>query len=284
MPLYRLSAPDDLHEPVVVVALDGWVDAGGSATSAAEQLIKPRARMVARFDSDVLFDYRARRPTLDIVDGRAEDLTWPELTLRLARHPGRDVLVLSGPEPDFLWHELCRAVVEIAGRLAVTQWITLGAIPAPVPHTREVPILGTASRPGLLRGGVRPGPAGVLRVPAAAVSVLDVALSRADVPAVGYFAQVPNYLTGPYPAASLALLKVLGQHLGLTLPQGDLADEAEALRTRLDAVAAADEATRAHIERLETMSDEDRQPSGDELISDIERFLHEGGGSGRGRP
>jgi hypothetical protein len=26
-----------------------------------------------------------------------------------------------------------------------------------VPHTRPVPILGTSSRPGLLRGDIRPG-------------------------------------------------------------------------------------------------------------------------------
>ena len=284
MPLYRLSEPTDLREPVVVVALDGWVDAGGAATSAAQQLLTRRTRTIARFDSDVLFDYRARRPTLDIVDGRPAELTWPELTIRLSRFGAHDVLVLTGPEPDFLWHELCQAAVDIAARLGVTQWITLGAIPSPVPHTRVVPVLGTASRPELLRAGVRPGPAGTLRVPAAAVSVLDVALTRADVPSVGYFAQVPNYLTGPYPAAALELLRVLGRHLDLALPPGSLADDAQALRERLDAVAAADEATRTHIERLEALADADRLPSGDELISDIERFLREGGASGRGRP
>src|SRR5574337_1432385 len=109
--------------------------------------------------------------------------------------------------------------------------------------------------------------AGTLRVPAAAVSVLDVALTAAGVPSIGYFAQVPNYLTGPYPAAALELLRVLGRHLDLGLPQGQLADDAQALRERLDAVAAADEATRTHIERLEALADADRLPSGDELIS-----------------
>lgn len=283
MPLYRMSEPGDLREPVVVVALDGWVDSGGAATSAAQQLLTRRTRTIARFDSDVLFDYRARRPTLDIVDGRPSELVWPELTLRRSHYETRDILVLTGPEPDFLWQELCQAAVDIAERLGVTQWITLGAIPSPVPHTRAVPIMGTASRPELLRAGVRPGPVGTLRVPAAAVSVLDVALSRADVPSVGYYAQVPNYLTGPYPAAALELLRVLGRHLELDLPQGDLAEEARALRERLDAVAGADEATRTHIERLEALADADHLPSGDELISDIERFLHEGGASGRGR-
>ena len=39
-------------------------------------------RSIATFDADVLFDYRARRPTLDIVDGRLALLTWPELAIR----------------------------------------------------------------------------------------------------------------------------------------------------------------------------------------------------------
>jgi proteasome assembly chaperone (PAC2) family protein len=283
MPLYSLSDPGELHQPVVVVALDGWVDAGSAATAAAEALVRPRARLIARFDSDLLFDYRARRPTLEIVDGRPERLTWPDLSLRLARYDERDLLILTGPEPDFLWRELCKAVVEIAGRLRISQWITLGAIPAAVPHTRPVPVLGTASDPALLRGGVSAGPAGILRVPAAAVSVLDVSLTRANVPAVGYFAQVPHYLTGAYPLAAIQLLKTLERHLGLDLPYGELPKEADTLRGQLDAATAADEATRAHVARLEAMVDEDRLPAGDELISDIERFLREGGASGRGR-
>jgi hypothetical protein len=50
----------------------------------------------------------------------------------------------------------------------------------------------------------------------------------------------------------------------------------------LDAAAASDEDTRAHVERLELLADESRLPEGDELIADIERFLREGGSSDEG--
>ena len=272
--------PGDLIAPVMVAAFDGWVDAGSAATTALEQLLDD-AVDVATFDPDALFDYRARRPTLQIIDGRLAELTWPELVVRRVRVSERDLLVLAGPEPDDRWQAFAADMLELARRLGVVEWISLGAIPAAVPHTRDVPILGTTSEEGRLRGDIQPGPAGLLRVPAAAISVLEMAMAEGGIPAVGYFAQVPHYVSGPYPAASLALVEALGRHLGVSLPTGDLADESRQLRTRLDTATALEETTRTYVERLESMVDEQRLPSGDDLIGEIERFLREGGTEGR---
>ncbi len=286
MSLYSLAGPDspgdpgDLIAPTMVGAFDGWVDAGSAATGALELLVEDSV-VVATFDADALFDYRARRPTLQIVDGRLSELTWPSLELRRVTITERDLLVLTGPEPDDRWQAFGTDVLELAHRLGVVEWISLGAIPAAVPHTRSVPIMGTTSEPGRLRGDVQPGPAGLLRVPAAAVSVLEMAMAEGGIPAVGYFAQVPHYVSGPYPAASLELLTSLGRHLDITLPTGDLADEARALRTRLDTATGLEETTKSYVERLEGMVDEQRLPSGDDLIGEIERFLREGGTEGR---
>ena len=278
MPLFTLDDPGDLAGPSLVGAFDGWVDAGSAATSALEQLAGP-GQVVVRFDLDSLLDYRARRPTLEIVDGRLAELTWPDLSIRRARAGDRDLLILTGAEPDYRWRAFADAIVEIARRLGVTEWISLGSIPAAVPHTRDVPILGTESWPGLLRGAIRPGPAGVLRVPSAAVSVLELAVAAGGIPALGYFAQVPHYVSGPYPAAAVALLEALGTHLGVPLDAGELLGEARQLRTRLDAAAAVEESTRQYVERLEGMVDEERLPSGDDLIGEIEKFLRERGSS-----
>jgi hypothetical protein len=217
--------PADLIAPTIIGAFDGWVDAGSAATSALDHLLTD-AVVVATFDPDSLFDYRARRPVLQIMDGKLAELSWPELTLRRTTFGDRDLLILAGPEPDDRWQAFGAAVVEIAHLVGATEWVSVGAIPAAVPHTRDVPILGTTSEPGRLRGNVQAGPAGLLRVPAAAVSILEMAMAGAGIPAVGYFAQVPHYVSGPYPAASLELLAALGRHLDLDLPTGDLADEA----------------------------------------------------------
>lgn len=274
-----------LTDPVVVIALDGWVDAGSAATNATKQLAGD-ADPVLTFDSDALYDYRSRRPTLEIQDGRPERLTWPSLTMRSRHLDDRDVLILTGAEPDFRWHGIATDLVAIAAELGVRQWISLGAIPAAVPHTRSVPILGTASQPDLLRGGVQPGPQGLLRVPAACISILDVAIAGAGIPSVGYFAQIPHYVSGEYPGASVELLRVLGRHLDIEPPLGLLPEEALALRKRLDTAAALDENTRHYVERLEGMVDESRLPAGDDLIADIERFLRDQGTElgGGGRP
>jgi len=274
--LINLVDPGPFDAPIVVVAFDAWVDAGAASITAAEKLIAD-APVMATVDGDRIFDYRSRRPTLEIVDGRPSDITWPELAVRRVRAGGRDVLVFSGAEPDYRWRQLADDAVAFAKSVGVVEWISIGAIPAAVPHTRSVPVLGTAAWPGLLRGNVTPGPEGTLKVPSACLSVLDMAIARAGFAAIGYYAQVPHYISGAYPAASVALLRAIGWHVGSELPTGDLVAEAEQLRARLDAATAVDDTTRAYVERLEAMVDESRLPSGTDLIGDIERFLREGG-------
>jgi hypothetical protein len=110
--LYDLRDPGDLLSPILLAAFDGWVDAGGAATAAAAH-VAGDAEVVVTFDADRLYDYRARRPTLEIVDGRLDRLTWPELTVRRRRLGEQDVLILAGPEPDYRWRDLERAAVEL---------------------------------------------------------------------------------------------------------------------------------------------------------------------------
>jgi len=277
MSLVHMKNVRDLVAPTVVVAMDAWVDAGAASTTAVRTLADDEATLAASFDSDVLYDYRARRPTLEILDGRPSSLSWPDLTLRRTRIGERDLLVLSGPEPDFRWRELADDLALMARQLEVEQWISLGAIPAAVPHTRPVPVLGTESSPGLLRGNITPGPQGLLRVPSAAISVFDIAVAEAGVPALGYYAQIPHYINGDYAPAAVALIEAVANHLDVEFDVDELRSESEMLRTRLDTATALDEKTRAYVERLEEMVDESRLPEGDELISEIERFLRDRG-------
>ena len=260
--------------PLMIVAFDAWVDAGSSATTAA-RLIAESSEPIAGIEADGLYDYRARRPALNIRDGRLVSADWPELRVLHRRFEHRDVLVLSGPEPDYRWRELSRELVMLARDLGVTAWLTLGSIPAAVPHTRPVNILGIESAAGLLKGGVEAGPTGSMQVPAAAVSIIDIAVAEAGIPTLGYFAQVPHYVNGEYPAAAVALLRAVEHHIGEPIPTASLEMEATTMSAKLDTAAAADDSTTSYVERLEEMSDETRLPSGEELIGDIERFLRE---------
>jgi hypothetical protein len=276
VPLYRLDdIPSTLADPVVVAAFDGWIDAAGAASTAAEMLARG-GELIATFDGNVLFDYRSRRPTLDVVDGTLTRLVWPTLELHRLEAGGRDLLVLHGAEPDFRWKELGEDILDLCVRLGVSQWISLGSIPAAVAHTRAVPVMATASDGADLHEGETKGPPGLLRVPSAGLSAMEVAITEGGIPAVGFYAQVPHYIGGPYAAATLALLQHLARHLETELPLGSLDEDARAQRERLDAAVADDDDVRAILAQLESASQEEI-PSGDELAAEIERFLRNEG-------
>jgi len=274
MALYRsLELSEPLVAPAVLAAFDGWIDAAAASTAAASRIASGGDRVVT-FPPDDLYDYRSRRPILDIVDGKPTTLVWPELAITRTRLGERDLLVLTGAEPDFRWQELGSDVLELCVRLGVVEWVSLGSIPAAVPHTRPVPILATASRPGLLAADEQQGPEGLLRVPSACLSTIELAVAEGGIATVGFYAQVPHYLQGPYAAATIAMLEHAGRHLGVDVPTRELTEEALAQRERLDAAVAADDDSRAYVARLEQIAGEDqRLPSGDELASEIERFL-----------
>jgi hypothetical protein len=285
MGLYRHDAPlpDDLVAPVLVAAFDGWVDAAGAASAAADR-VADGGDLVATFDADVLYDYRSRRPVLDVVDGTLMRLEWPSLQLHRVRADGRDLLVLHGAEPDFRWRELGDDLLDLALRLGVVQWISMGAIPAAVPHTRPVTVLATASTHGLLHEAEVQGPPGLLRVPSACLSAIEIAVAGSGIPAVGFFAQVPHYVGGPFAPATLALLRHLARHLSVDLALETLEKDAEQQRVRLDAAVEADDDVREILEQLQNAGDQEI-PTGDELAAEIERFLRsEGPSDGPDRP
>jgi PAC2 family len=279
MSLFRVR--DDLptlRAPVLVGAFDGWIDAGGAASAAAER-VADGAEELANAKGDALFDYRSRRPVLDVIDGTLTHLDWPRISIERKAEPTRDLLVLHGPEPDFRWQELGEQVMETAVRLGVVEWVSLGAVPAAVPHTRAVHVFGTASSGGSLHDDVEQGPQGLLRVPAAALSVIEMAVAGAGIPTVGFYAQVPHYVGGAYAAGTIALLEQLGRHVGVDLALGDLPEDALDQRQRLDTAVGSDDDAREYLERLEAIAGQDHVPSGDELASEIERFLQrEAGG------
>jgi PAC2 family protein len=281
MDLYSLTAEPALTTPVLITAFDGWVDAAAAASTAANQLAED-GEEIARFNADLLVDYRARRPVLDIVDGDLKSLAWPEITVRAARAGARDLMVLTGPEPDFRWHELSDAVHELCLRLGVVESITLGSLGLAVPHTRPTQITATSSRPEIL-GPDDQRTEGLLRVPAAAVSVIEMNLRDHGIPTVGFFAQTPHYVTATYAPAVLALIERLGRHLDAALPVGSLPSDAASQREQLDRIVEERPEIKEYIERLEAAFQPGWAiPSADEIGAEIERFLRREGEEGHG--
>ena len=270
MTLLTFTRAVELDRPVMISALGGWVDAASVATEAAQR-IAGDADVVAYFDADELFDYRSSRPILDIVEGAMTDVTWPEITMRQAELGGKEVLVMLGTEPDLRWRAFSTSVVEFAQRHEVSLHVTLEAVPAAVPHTLPPPVLTTASREGLL-GEKGPLPH-TLRVPSAAISIVDRALARAGVDTVGFFAQIPHYVNGPYHDAIATLIGRLAGQIGVEVQLDDLHALAAEQRSQLDDTVAARPDAKEYVARLEAAAVEDSVPSGDELAEEFQRYF-----------
>jgi hypothetical protein len=285
-PLYEWierDRADELSEPLMIMALEGWIDAGlGAAGALAAVLSQIETDVVASFDADELIDHRARRPVLRIVEGVNTSVAWPEIQLRAgADTAGKGVLLLIGPEPDMRWHAFTRTAVDIARQLSVRMLVGLGAFPAPVPHTRPTRLAATASDAELAAqiGFV----SGTLDVPAGIQAALERGFAEADIPAVGLWARVPHYAAAmPFPAASAALVEGLVAIGGLTLSAGDLHAAADRTRTQIDELIANSEEHTAMVSQLESQIDAAEGqtgldvrtlPSGDEIAAELERFL-----------
>jgi hypothetical protein len=272
--LYEIIAEADLDEPALVLALSGWVDAGSAGTGAAEFLAADGGELV-RFNSDAIFDYRANRPTIRFRQGRMDSIDWPALSI-YRRHIGdRDLLVMVGNEPDYKWKAIGRAVADLMARFGSDLIITIGAIPAAVPHTYPPPVLMTASSDALV-GSDDVALDDDLDVPGAAVNVIADAAVQRGMGTLGFWAQIPHYVTERYHAGILALLQRLALRLDLDLDLTDLVGLSSEQGAHIDELIAARPENEAHVKRLEMLTEEGRLASGDELAAEIERFLNEG--------
>jgi hypothetical protein len=228
--------------------------------------------VIATFDSDQLFDYRANRPVAEYLEGVLTELSFPEITLRHRTLGERDLLLLSGTEPNWNWKAFSRQIGDLAGRLGVIEHVSLGGIPWAAPHTRPTSIVETASAPEHL-GPDADHPEGRLRVPAAAVSLIERTMIDRGLPTFGFWARVPHYVGTTYSPAVVALVERVSTHLGITVPFGSLLDQAAEQRRVLDKLIEDQPQARAIVEQLEALVDEEGNVSGQELAAEIERFL-----------
>jgi proteasome assembly chaperone (PAC2) family protein len=281
--LFELHSRPDLEDPVLILGLDGWIDAGLAAANALGTVLEDLdTATVAVFDTDRLLDHRSRRPTMHLVDGISTGLTWPTLELRVASDlDGNDALILVGAEPDHEWRAFSTAVVDLALEFDTRMVLGLGAYPAPVPHTRPARLVATTADPALARQvGVAHGR---IDVPAGVHAVIETQCSEVGLPAAGLWAQVPHYAaTMPYPGAAAAIIDGLWTVGGLRFPLGTLRDDAAVTRERLDGLVANSEEHVALVQQLEAQADaldavggDGPLPTGDDLAAEVERYLRE---------
>jgi hypothetical protein len=264
-----VEEPQDVVAPALIVSFEDWVDAGAAGTSASRHIAEG-GDVVATFDPDQIYDYRSHRPVLDIVDGVPSKFVWPQMVLIRRRLPERDVFVLTGPEPDYRWKEFAGSILDLALRIGIVEHVSLGAIPSAVPHTAPTPVMMTAATEEQMRGAV-PNQ-GLLRVPAAAVSLIEWTLAQNGIPAVGFWAQVPHYAT-PFAAGAVALVRKVEDHLTVTIGAGALEEQVAAQNTALGQLFSGNPDASEYLQQLEGMIGEDQAPGAENIADEVEKFL-----------
>ncbi len=287
--LYQVE-PDApaLREPVLVIVLDGFVDAGSAARLAVDSLLATGpGRLVARFDVDQLVDYRSRRPPLRFETDRWTSYSAPELdVVALTDSGGAGFLLLSGPEPDTQWERFAAAVEQLVAQLGVRLVVNLTGIPMAVPHTRPIGVTVHGTRPELTEG--HEALFATAEVPGSAVALTEYRLGQAGHAAMGFAVHVPHYLArADYPQAARVLVDHLAVATGLYLSTEALTTAAEqAEREIAEQVAGSDEVAQV-VSALERQYDTvvsgtaerpgaglgGELPSADELAAEVERFL-----------
>jgi hypothetical protein len=266
----------DLTDPVVVAAFDGWNDAGSAASGVVEHLADAYGAVeVFSLEPDDYYDFQVNRPTVEIADDQQRLLRWPTASLLLGRlDDGRDLLLISGPEPSMRWRSFCTVLVSALTSADAHRVHLVGALLADTPHTRPVPVSTTTSDPELMgEFGLLPstyeGPTGI-------VGVLADAVARAGMGVLSLWAAVPHYVShSPCPKATLALLTQLEHVLGTTLAQGDLPELAKAWERGVDELASDDTEVAEYVTNLEAQQDAAELPeaSGDAIAAEFERYL-----------
>ncbi|MEI8104400.1 MAG: PAC2 family protein [Actinomycetes bacterium] len=277
----RLDQRPDLRSPVLICSFRGWNDGGHGASMATSFLARTwRAEKFAELDAETYFDFQSTRPQISLVDGIVRRIDWPENTFHFARLPrgDRDVVLLTGTEPNLRWRSFTNEVTRLAQELDVTMVVTVGSLLADVPHTRPSPVTASTSDPTLveeleLQASRYEGPTGV-------VGVLHDACRVAGIPSVSLWAAVPHYVSlTPSPRAAKALCDRLATLLDLPLDTTELADASDAYMRQVSEAVDADEETAAYVDELENraddIDDDSELPSGDALAAELTRFLRE---------
>jgi hypothetical protein len=278
MPLYALSTPPPMDDPIMLMGLSGWGDAASAASDAADWIAEDGLPVV-RFDPDSIFDYRSNRPVLRLSGGELQSITWPRMDIVHVRPYGRDVLVMVGNEPDYAWSAISDALSEVVPHLGVTQLVTLGSVPTPVRHSLDATVFCTTDDPRLLLGSDEML-VDEIAVPASAGSVFRAAIEDAGIPTIGYWAQVPQYIGRPYHPAIVALLRKAGGQLGFEFDLTTMVEDAVDQIERLDEILERRSDAREFVEGLDlsvgtTATFPEDLPTADEIADEVAEFLRE---------
>ena len=297
-----------LNGRLLVVAFEGWNDAG-EAASGAVSMLKDQLDLypIAEIDAERYFDYQYNRPTVTQGDDGVRLLVWPTVVtygptavrgqrsadssgiaddaeLPMSGNNAANVYLLLGTEPSRNWKSFAVEIMETIADNHITGVVFLGAMLADVPHTRPISVFVSSENPELRRElavekSSYEGPVGIL-------SVLGEAAEKAGIPTVSIWASVPHYVhNAPSPKATLAIIDKLEELIDVVIPRGELIDESAAWESGIDVLANEDDEMATYIAQLEQARDTVDSPeaSGEAIAQEFEKYFRRRDGKPDGR-
>jgi hypothetical protein len=253
MPLreLRLDVEPALEAPALLLAFEGWNDAGDAASSAARFIADALgAAPLGEIDGEQYYDFTVQRPVVQQAEDGRRTLEWPRFELRYAVIPGRTELVVGvGPEPHLHWRSWCDEMLELARRLRVSRVVLLGAFLADVVYSLPVHVTGFAWPPARmeelgLRASNYEGPTGI-------VGALGSVYPEAGLETVSFWAGLPHYIPlSPNARGTLALVQQAARYLDLPIDRTPLEREAADYERRTAEVVASDPQLAEYVREL----------------------------------
>jgi hypothetical protein len=291
--MLRVHQEMTLRSPLMLAAFSGWPDASLAATGALKYLrAKYEVTRLAELDPEAIFCYSITRPITSMLDRGRRAFRYPELVIYGVPLPfaERDVVLVTGPEPDLMWRAACAAIADYASQLGVQHVVTFGAFYAQVPHNLRPPVFGRSADPAerarLAGLGIQDtsyeGPTGF-------PTALADATQQRGIPSTGLWGAGPIYLQGgTNPKVALRLLRVVERMYGVELGLGELRGASQDLDRRIDEALHARPDLERFVHRMasggEPLSkveespddaDEAELPSPQEFLQSLEEYLRE---------
>lgn len=270
----KIQELPSLRSPILVAAFAGWPDAAEVASGTARFLArKLRARRFAEIDPEEFYVFTESRPNTLILAPGQRALEWPANEFFSWHNPNgeRDIVILQGREPNLNWREYVDIIIDLAGRLGVTQMIALGGTYDAVSHRGQVSMSGHATSPELRDALAEFGiTASSYEGPSSVQSALLEACREKNLLAASLWGHAPHYVrAAPNPKVSHAMLRVLKTLLGVELDLTELEVAGEALEAKVDAAMLENPELRDYVEQLDIVEEPVREPTVEELMADL---------------
>jgi hypothetical protein len=247
---FKFHVRPDLSETSLLLAFEGWNDAGEAASAAARFFAEAvQSAPLADLDPEEFYDFTVNRPRVAL-EGGARKLTWPSVEFRYGcGRDGRALVVGVGPEPHLRWRRFTDEVLELARACRVKRAVLLGAFLADVVYSRPVRVSGYSTTPDridslALETSTYEGPTGI-------VGVLADHLAAVGIEVVSLWAALPHYIeASPNPRGALALVQRASRYLSLSVDDAPLRTSAAEFEERVSALVASDPALTEYVRAL----------------------------------